>query len=141
MEDVRCLKQHLESTRASVHASQDFRLHRCRTCLLAEGLSRMRRGWRDSEQSFSVVLCQGKERECTPHLFNVFLMFLAERLFFDMLSLPTGANAAQVSWLASCRLAHMHVPSFLHSLVYLCHLPGLLRYLYTHTNTQEVSTK
>lgn len=46
MKDVRCLKQHLESTLASVHVSQDFRLHRCQTCLLAEGLSRMRRGTR-----------------------------------------------------------------------------------------------
>lgn len=46
MEDVRCLKQHLESTHASVHVSQDFRLHRYQTCLLAEGLSRIRRGTR-----------------------------------------------------------------------------------------------
>lgn len=97
------------------------------------------RGWRDSEQSFSVVLCQGKERECTPHSFNIFLMFLVDRLFFDMLSLPTGANAARVSWLASCRLAHIHVPSFLHCLVYLCHSCGLLSYLYAHTSAQEVS--
>lgn len=37
MEDVRCLKQHLESTSASVCASQDFRLRRCRTCLFGWG--------------------------------------------------------------------------------------------------------
>lgn len=46
MEDVRCLKQHLEPTHASVHLSQDFGLHRCHTCLLAEGLSRVRGGTR-----------------------------------------------------------------------------------------------
>ena len=85
------------------------------------------------------MLCQGKEREYTPRLFNVFLMFLAERLFFDMLSLPTGANAARVSWLAGCRLAHTRVPSFLRSLVYLCHSPGLLRNFHTRTSTREVS--
>lgn len=113
--------------------------HICPTNLCWSRDTAKGRGWRDSEQSFSVVLCQGKERECTPHLFNVFLMFLAERLFFDMLSLPTGANAARVSWLASCRLAHIHVPSFLHCLVYLCHSCGLLSYLYAYTSAQEVS--
>lgn len=46
------------------------------------------------------MLCQGEQGECTPCLFNVFLMLLTERLFFDMLSLPTGAKAPRASWLA-----------------------------------------
>lgn len=85
------------------------------------------------------MLCQGTERECTPRLFNVFLMFLAGRLFFDMFPLPTGARAARAGRLAGCRLAHTRVPSFLHSLVYLCHSPGLLRNFCTGTSTREVS--
>lgn len=100
-----------------------------------------RRGWRGGEWSFSAVLCQSKETECIPHLFNVFLMFLAQRLFFDMLSLPTGANAARASWLVGCRLAHMCVPSFLCSLVYLQHLPGLLRNLHTGEVSNSNKTK
>lgn len=96
------------------------------------------RGWRSSERSFSAVLCQGKKRECTPRLFNVFLMFLVERLFFDMLSLPTGANAARASWLAGCRLAHTRVPSFLRSLcIYATHPP--CSEISTHALAQEKS--
>lgn len=98
-----------------------------------------RQGRGHSKRSFSAALCQGKGRECTPCLFNVFLMFLAERLFFDMLSLPAGANAARASRLAGCRLAHTRVPSFPRSPVYLCHSPGSLRRFHTRTSTQEVS--
>lgn len=113
--------------------------HLCPTRPCHSGDTWKGRGWRGSERSFSAVLCQGKERECTPHLFNVFLMFLVERLFFDKLSLPTGANAARASWPAGCRLAHTRVPSFLRSRVYLCHSPGLLRNFHTRTSSREVS--
>lgn len=56
-----------------------------------------------------------------------------------MLPLPAGARAARAGRLAGCRLAHTRVPSFLHSLVYLCHSPGLLRNFCTGTSTRGVS--